>query len=497
MKKKIIAMLLVSVFVAACFAGCAKKNDTKATESESVPVESAQNTESEEVTGIRAHVDELASEVDYNGKSFVYMGGQSVNFPTKEEETGEITSDALYYRQRDIVSLFGVDWENVNLEGSEEAKQSMIDEVMAGGDSYDLVNGFVRSVGRPTLNAGVLREVQDLETIDLDQIWWNQSIRTNYSLRGKLYFLMGPINVYNYLDTHVVIFNKRVTHMFGINDADIYQSVKDGKWTIDKMFAFAEAIPENGTGKGVYKYAYPEGLPFLFGAGYTITHFDEDGVPYVESTLPREYSDLADKIVPVFADPAKSAFENPKNKEDFEEKYGMTVEDLFNSDLALFMFPETAAAQYMRSYDVPFGILPIPKLTEGQSEYYCSASSWSTGAVYILKTARDVEMISRITEAMAALSQIYVKDAYYDKLLKAQSIFDLESAEMLDIIFSSKIYDMADLYCGGDIDNLGDYIKILVNGFTYDNSNLASDYRANARIVAMNIKEMMRTLDNN
>ena len=494
MKIRIISTLVLLALILACFAGCGK-DIPKETESETLAPQT-DIVEEGEVAEINAYVEELAAEVNYAGKSFVYMGGQSENFPQKEEEVGEITSDALYYRQRDIVKLFGVAWENVNLEGSEQVKQTVIDEVMAGGNTYDLINGYVRSVGRPTLNAGVLREVQDLSAIDLSQKWWNQSIEKNYSLNGKLYFLLGPINVFNYLDTNVIIFNKRVTAKFGINDEDIYNSVKEGKWTIDKMFEIASAIPENASGKSVYRYATPEGLPFLFGAGYTITQFDEDGLPYVESTLPRELSDLSDKLIPVFANPAETAFEAPKDGKDFDDKYGMSVEEMFTADLALFHFPTSAAAKYMREYDVPFGILPIPKLTENQPEYYCSASSWAVGAVYVMKTAGDVGMIGHITEAMAALSQNYVKEAYYDKLLKAQSIFDLESADMLDIIFSSKVYDMADLYCGGDIDNLGDFIKALVNGLTYDNSNFASDYKANARVVAINIKALLRTLEN-
>ena len=496
MRTKILSFLLLFTMMITLLAGCGKSGAPEESATESASAESGY-TEPEERAEILRYTEELASEVNYEGKSFVYMGGQTSNYPQKEEETGEITSDALYYRQRDVVSLFNLNWENVILDGSDEVKEAVINEVMAGGNSYDLVNGFVRSVGRPTLNAGVLRQVGDLSSIDLSREWWNQSIEKNYSLNGKLYFLLGPINIYNYLDTNVMLFNKRVTKMFGISDDDIYNSVKEGKWTIDKMVEFAEVIPENISGKSLYRYASPEGLPFFFGAGYTITSFDEDGRPYVESTLPREYSDLADKLIPIFADPAKTAFEDSKKGEKFDEKYGMTLEEMFSSDLALFLFPTTSAAEYMRKFDVPFGILPIPKLTENQPEYHCSASSWSVGAVYVLKTVGDPEMTGRVTETMAALSQIYVKEAYYDKLLKAQSIFDLESSDMLDIIFSSKVYDMADLYCGGDLDNLGDFIKTLERGFTYDNSNFASDYKSNAKVVAINIKTLLKTLDTN
>ncbi|MBQ7474901.1 MAG: hypothetical protein IJS78_03160 [Clostridia bacterium] len=491
--RKITASVLVLILVLGVLSACGKKSGGKETESVTVP-SGAEPTESAEVTEIRDYVKSLAEGASYDGRSFTYYGGQDVNFPSKEEETGDIRSDALFYRQREITELFGLDWTNELAEGSDEVKDSLITEVMAGGDSYDLVHGFVRSVGRPTLNAGVLHEMQNLDHIDLEAKWWNQSLWDSYALDGKLYFLIGPINVYNYLDTHVILFNKNVTRMFSIDDDDIYNSVKEGKWTIDRMFEIAKAIPENSSGTGVYRYDAPQGLPFFFSAGYKITRFDEDGLPYVPDKLPIEYSNLADKIVPVFTDNSQSAFAYSKKNENFEKKYGCDEEDLFDDDRALFIFPDSSAVEYMRSFDVSFGIVPTPKLSENQKNYYCSTSSWSVGAVYVPKTVKNAEMTGRITEAMAALSQIHVKEAYYDKLLKSQGIFDLESADMLDIIFANKVYDMADLYSDGDINNLGPFVQVMVDSLTYDNENFASNYNAYSRVAKINIKLLLKTL---
>ena len=497
MKLRIISLLFALIMVVGVFAGC-NKSTGRQRDDKSGTNDKAYDTE--EDRAIKDYVTDLAEGANYEGQTFTYLGGQQENFPTKEEETGDIRSDALFKRQREIEDTYGLDFENVyDEDGSDSVKDTVINEVMAGGDSYDLVNGYVRSVGRPTLNAGVLMEMQDLDHIDLDREWWNQSMWDCYSLNGRLFFLLGPITVHNYLDAHIVIFNKAVTAMYGIEDADMYDSAREGTWTIDKMFAFASKVPENKSGSGTYRYDKPGGRAFLYAAGYTITKFDENGDPYVEEKLPREYSDLSDKLVPVFTDPAQSIFVNDKKKETWDSKYGMGEEEMFDNDRALFMFPNTSAVEYMRKFDVEFGILPMPKLNESQKNYYCLSESYgsgSTGAVYVPKTVRDPEMTGRITESMAALSQIYVKDAYYEKLLKGQGIFDMESSDMLDIIFASKVYDMADLYCEGNIDNLGPFIEAIDRNFMFDNSNFSSDYYANARIANLNIKLLLKMLEN-
>ncbi|MBR7032342.1 MAG: hypothetical protein IKI03_01765 [Clostridia bacterium] len=509
MKMKIAALILACLMIVPFIASCGQKNEGAGRNTDVQTTDAStggDETEDDSVTASQAeikeimdYVNDVASKIEVGGIDFTWFGPSNVavNAPEKDEETGDIMSDAVYYRQRDIEEIYGVKWHNEWGENGEDVADKAENEVMAGGDSYDLVYGSVRSAGTPMLNAGILRTTNDLEYVDLDQRWWLGSLRDTFSINGRLFFLIGPIVVNSYTDTNIILFNKDVTAMFNMDDIEIYDSVKDGKWTIDRMLEVASKIPENASGTGVYRYIEPVGFPFLFSSGLTITKFDEEGTPYVESTLPKEYSDLADKLCAVFSDESQSMFAYyDKEKKDFIEKYDIDQEDAFADGKGLFYFVNAADALYLRNYDVSFGILPMPKLSASQKQYYSFANSWLGGAVYFLKTVKNISMSDSIAESMAALSQIYVKDAYYTKLLKSQAIFDMESRDMLDIIYSTKIYDMADLYAGGNLDNWGEIINVIDKAIRYDSSTFASDYRANARVASMNIRMLIKTLDN-
>ena len=503
-KIRILALVLAILMLSAVLCACKDDggSDGKQTEAATKPADetgsSSLSEEEAEKKAIYDYVDEIAGRLNVSGTTFTWFGPDNVgiNAPEKAQESGDIMSDAVYYRQRDIEQYFGVKWENTWGDNGEDVALQAIEEVLAGGDSYDLVYGSVRSAGTPMLNSGILRVTNDLEYVDLDREWWIASLRDTFSINDRLYFLIGPIVVNSYTDTNIILFNKDVTAMFGINDTELYDTVKDGKWTIDKMFEFASKIPENSSGTGTYRYLSPVGFPFIFSSGMTITKFDNDGTPYIEDTLPKGYSDLVDKLSAVFSDSSQSMYSfYDKEKMGFEEKYGIGEDEAFADGKALFFYVESGAALYLRSYDVPFGILPMPKLNNSQKQYYSYANPMGGSAVYFLKTVKNLTMSDAIAESMAALSQIYVKEAYYTKLLKSQAIFDMESRDMLDIIFSTKIYDMADLYAGGDLNNWGAIIVVIDNAIRYDSSTFASGYKSNAKIVSMNIKQLLRTLN--
>ena len=489
MKVRILALILAALMIGAALASCNQGEGSGTQDTETgVATEPAEKNEIDE------YVDELATRYDTEGKTFTYIG-HSVNFPTEEKETGEILSDSLYYRQRDLEEIFGIDWDPVSLDGGPATKDQVINEVTAGGSDYDLACGGMLTCGQALLNAGVIRTVQDLEHVDFDREWWVQSMRDTFSVKGKLYFLFGPIVPYTYLDTHVVLFNKSVTHMFGIDDSELYDAALNGKWTVDMLEEVASDVPQvTNVASGTFRYVHPVGVPFLFAAGQTITKFDEDGVPYVEDALPIELSDLSDRLVSFQGDETQTAL--LKTDEEASKKYGVErLEDLFLNDHALFYFADTGDVMYMRQQSAEFGILPMPKLNAGHSAYHSYSNPWVGQAVYIPKTVKDLEFVDLMTEAMGALSQKYVKEAYYDRMLRTQAIFDLESQQTLEIVFQSKIYDMSVLYSDGNDNTWGPFLDSLDKALTIDNSTFSSDYKANARVAKMNIKFLVQTID--
>ena len=212
--------------------------------------------------------------------------------------------------------------------------------------------------------------------------------------------------------------------------------------------------------------------------------------------IPVEISNLSDKLCPIFSNKSETAGTNYKNGESVETEYGVeSLDDLFVDNKALFKFAYTASAINLRKYDVSFGIIPMPKATESQKDYCSYARMGMDSAVYIPRTVSSIELSDAITEALGALSQIYVKEAYYEKLLKGQSVFDLESREMIDIIMKTKVYDLIALYSGADYNQMGSFLQNLEDAFRIDNSNLASGYKGNARLCNFNAKQLIKAVN--
>jgi hypothetical protein len=284
--------------------------------------------------------------------------------------------------------------------------------------------------------------------------------------------------------------------MFDIKDYDIYDAVKEGKWTIDRMIEIASVIPENPDFTGTWRYISPTGYAWIFAAGMKITQFDEEGKPSVAEALPIEISNLSDKLCPIFSNKSETAATNYKANESAESVFGVEeLDDLFIDNRALFKFAYTRSAMDLRKYDVSFGIIPMPKATESQKDYCSYARMGMDSAVYIPRTVSNLKMTDAVTESLGALSQIYVKDAYYEKLLKGQIVFDLESLEMIDILMRTKVYDLIALYSGADFNQMGMFLQNYEDSFTIDNTNLVSGYKSNARICNFSAKQLVKAVE--
>ena len=77
-----------------------------------------------------------------------------------------------------------------------------------------------------------------------------------------------------------------------------------------------------------------------------------------------------------------------------------------------------------------------------------------------------------ITEALAYESRVYLKPAMYDNMLQTRSARDEESAAMLDIIFSTKTFDLC------DIGEWGKLNYVIRDGVLGAKDTMVSDYAA-------------------
>ena len=450
-----------------------------------------QNAVVNDATGELSEVDEyisyLAEKNDFRGKTFTWIGGGS-QAPTDDEETGDLMSDALFHRQMEIEEKFLIDWQNFSPPESEgmvihPVVESVKQDVLAGTGAYDAGYGTAVAVCQPLFVQSLLTDVSDYNTIDFDQEWWTQSLRSAYSIDGAVYFLNGAIVTSNYLDAYGILFSKKAQTNYAIED--LYALVKNGEWTFDKMFEVASAIPPNGNGAGAYRYASPNGFAILFGCGLSVTQYDSHGIPYVPDTLPAEISDLADKFSFFFGSRSNTARGGGG--------------EMLGEGRVLFMFATMQTAAEMRQMeDVSFGILPIPKYDEQQKNYVSYAEPWIAFHAFVPRVTKDENVTDVVLESMAALGVKHIKPAYYDNILKSRSTYDYESQDMIDIIFATKIYDLLDvLAVGGGNNGDSTLVSTLKNAIVADSSGLTSKYKMQARIVNLNIGEILDDIDRN
>ena len=83
---------------------------------------------------------------------------------------------------------------------------------------------------------------------------------------------------------------------------------------------------------------------------------------------------------------------------------------------------------------------------------------------------KNVDRTGVITEALAYYGKEIVTPAYYDVNLIGQSTRDEESAEMLDIIFGNRVYDIGYYY------QIGPYNKQLILMLRDYQTNFTSMY---------------------
>jgi hypothetical protein len=104
----------------------------------------------------------------------------------------------------------------------------------------------------------------------------------------------------------------------------------------------------------------------------------------------------------------------------------------------------------MRSSDINFGIIPLPKLDEMQENYYSNTNAYSTALVSVPITVSDTDRAGLILEAYSARGMQEITPVFNDIQVMTKSIRDEESAEMLELIFANQMYDIGYFFRWGD-----------------------------------------------
>ena len=450
MLKKIMAALLAACTICvlgACGKDDAKTPDTKPDSTVTEPDNSDNTADNNTETEIDYTSDLSTERYDgYNYRMLVRKG--NINDQYLEEDSEDLVESATYKRNKEVEDRYGITI-TVSESNDSNYETDALNSILAGDDAYDLIFAHSRAAFVYAIQ-GAAMNFNDISTIHLDKPWWTQDITESCNINGKLYVLDGDISTSGLGATMCLFFNKRIFDELGYDYP--YEMVKDGDWTFDEFAYLAKKGGADLNGDGVMdpevdQYGFraeqwEAPMNILYTGGQKI--YDKDDEGNLQLTL---YSTKTVEIYDEFF-----SLMNNASCILFSTATGYKGSDMFSEGRAMFTDTELRHAQTLRNMDDDFGILPYPKFDEADN--YATATNGGSHLLVIPITVSDVERTGAITEALCAIGSRDVIPAFYEKSLKTKYARDEESEDMIDIIRSSRIYDIG-YVAGGTFQSCG------------------------------------------
>ena len=331
--------------------------------------------------------------------------------------------------------------------------------VVTGTYEYDVVFASAH-YAQNLLNNRYLTDLKTVSTINLSNSWWDQNCVSDVSIDGKLYWVCGDINTYDNLGTWCVLFNKKLKNDLGITD-DFYSVARDGGWNMDYFMEICKGVTREYDGEsginefdiwacGTEKFNV---FAQVIGSGIHTISKDENDLPYltVEREAERTYAAL-DKIIDFYnSDEVMVADGGDFSNKGYSNVWEATVHKAFIEGRELFYICGLINVAGFRSMEDEFGILPMPKTFAEQDAYYHTVSPGHSSYLMIPYGVPDLEDVGLIVEALSMKSKELVTPEFYNIQLKGRDARDDESAEMLDLIFASRSFDMGPIFNWGNL----------------------------------------------
>ena len=485
LKRPISLMLLAIVLASTTLPSCGGESDVQ----ESGTTDTTQQTvETNALTGSGLEVR------DWGGKTFNVMtskpGSDGHSFRNFEvyatEENGDIVNDAVYRRNMTLETLLNVNITETPI-STELTGDDIRQAVLAGDQMYDLAFARSYEIGKLALE-GNLYDMNQLEYVDYTKDWWDKLVIENAEVEGKLFFASSAFDLHAKKRTYMLLYNTDLAAKYQIgNIADL---VREGKWTIDKEIEYVKLVSSDLNGDSKMDLDDQYGLVlgdmkdlqyYFVAAGGKIAKKDENGK--IQLTMNNDRTiQLIDKYLELSG---KNYTVSPNRFGSYDDSYAV-----FWNGRALFydgILSSVESASSRATFD--YKALPLPKLDEEQSQYYTMMDN--IGLLFCVPVnAPDPEFTGYMLEALSYVSDSTTLPTYYEKCCKIKSVYDEDSAEMIDIAMSGQICDIGFLY---DIGGLAGILNSQIPSGT--KNNFVSLYAAREEKAKQKIADIYEKLN--
>ncbi len=431
---RLIALLLLALFI---FSACAAGEDGDITTTAGSQSVTGETNGAETTDFIYQYPD-----VNYNGEEFRIFNSEPkynmIMYTISDEMTGESVNDSIYENKCIIEGKFGL--KMVETYGSFGAGMlsALQAEVLAGDSTHDVAYIYSTQVGT-LISSGYLTNLYDYSAINIDEQWWNQSLKNDATLFGtNLYYLVSDAHLMSFEGSWCIYFNMNMFTNLGLEYP--YETIREGKWTLDKLYTLAQfgaslngdsTYDWNISGRSTYGLASFKNLmnALVVGADVMFCRKDVNDTPYYSLPTENALYDKFDAIAKITAEPGTYITANSTGKH--------YITDIFAQGRSLFMGGEIkAAANELTETDFKFGIAPIPKYNETQESYHTNML-WSTLLMTIPTSVKDPNRTAEVMDALSYLAMVNTLPDYYDRV-SYKGLADDDSISVLNIVSTTR-----------------------------------------------------------
>lgn len=386
-----------------------------------------------------------------------YYGGDYIDADTY---TGAVVNDAVHERNLAVEEKYNVNIEQLTQVSGDPA--SVLQTYYMSGDfCFDVIYGWGYKLGS-CITENYFADIASLPGVDLTQEYWSPSAMKDLSINGKLYITINDISMNKLEWAELLFYNKTMAENYNLEETfgSPVEMVKNGTWTLDTYLAMLQSVSTDLDGDGEITGSDVFGLVDGNTSGLSLVH--ASGIYYTSKNADGSYSlnfysdkllSLAEKVQKIYANSeyVKSYDElwSTGDFSDYSDRWEY-ARSFFSTGHSLFCAGSAYITDEFRNMTDEYGILPLPKYDENQTEYYSNVSSPASLFAVPVTSRNDVscagaERTGAILEYMSYKSNKILLPAYYEKLLKEQRLGDTDDRKMLDIIRDTVHYEFTDM----------------------------------------------------
>ena len=453
MKKAAALVLLLSMLLPLASCGESTANTDSQPSSQPAQSDASQNAapgeepvEEKELTPAeqRMLVSDDLPEQSFDGRTFTVIGSESSGGETNivsAEMTGEGVNDAIYKRNAGVEERFGTKIAYLEGGAHRDCATKVANAISSGDGSFDLIQFHVVSNSGNAMK-GLYLNWYDVPHINFEKPWWSDSTVDDLTVHGRAFLAVGDFALTTVGSTYCMFYDKAEVVNYQIEDP--YDTVKDGRWTLDHLKTICETVYTDSNGNGTEDAEDYFGLAsdqqsnyntYLWSCDNPIFTRDSSGelqyVYYGEHLIDVYNScwDLLNERAGVW-----SVMDHGSGMDAFSKYHTLTCNAILSG-----------AISYLADFSHDYGIIPYPKYDEAQAAYK-SMVDGSHEAMAVGKDAADLDFIGIMTEALCAESYKTVLPAYYDVCLKTRYASSPKDAEMMDLCVNARVFDLGYVY---------------------------------------------------